>query len=141
VQAPDLWAELNREQEALTRPTEGGDEANTPFLPDELERLAAQMEALKEYVRQNAELDEAQRREIGARLDYLVSAAVRGTPRIDWWNHFVGALISLALTSVVQPHVVQSILTMAAHGVAALFGGGLARADSQLRPLSLEGFR
>jgi hypothetical protein len=60
-----------------------------------------------------------------SRLDYLVAVARQGTPRIDWWNQFVGALFTLVLSSVIPPHVFQTILSLAAHGLAALFGGAV----------------
>lgn len=123
-EAPDLWAELERERQALARPSEGGEAENTPFSLDEMKILAAQMEALKVYVGRSEELNAHQQVEVIARLDYLLEAAARGTPRIDWWHLAVGALVNLVLTSVVEPHVVQSLLTMAAHGLSALFGGG-----------------
>jgi hypothetical protein len=49
-----------------------------------------------------------------------------GTPRmgrIDWWNLFAGAVINLALAAIIPPQVVQGVLSMAAHGLGALYGG------------------
>jgi hypothetical protein len=101
--------------------------SNEPFTANELEAIGREMDALKEYVRGAFELPEDQLREIDAKLDYLKEAAARAPGRIDWWNQAVGAIINLALTSVVQPHVVEGLLSMAAHALGHLFGAGPAQ--------------
>jgi hypothetical protein len=116
--APDLWAELAQQQEALSRPSRG---ENTPFSADEMDVLRREFDALKAYVR-TLELQAGDQAEVIARLDYLVEKAAAGTPRIDWWDQLVGAVVGLWIASTVQPGTVQSILAMAAHGLAALFG-------------------
>jgi hypothetical protein len=124
LEAPGLWAELEREREVLGRPSEASPAGNTPFTADELETLRRELEALKDYVRTTTELEDGrQRAEVLARLDYLVAKAADGTPRIDWWNQVVGALFNLVITAAVQPHAFQSMIVMLAHGVATLFGG------------------
>jgi hypothetical protein len=121
VDAPDLWAELERERDALLRPTLI-EAANTPFSGEERVLISAQIRELKEYVAAAYELSADQQRELEARLDYVESAS-RRMGRFDWWNLFAGALINLVLAAIVPPHAVQAILLMAAHGLAQLFGG------------------
>ena len=45
-EAPDLWSELEQRRELFTT----GDVENTPFAPDERERIAAQLSEVKEYL-------------------------------------------------------------------------------------------
>jgi hypothetical protein len=120
IEAPDLWAELQRERSAVMGPALE-EPANTPFSSDEREIISTQIRALKEYVADAYELTAHQQRELEARLDYVEAAAGR-MGRIDWWNLFAGALINLALAAIVPVHAIQAILVMAAHGLAGLFG-------------------
>jgi len=124
VQAPDLWAELDRERNALAQPN-AGDTENTPFSPDELARISEQIAELKEYVRNAYELGHDQQRVLEARLDYVEHVAQDGMGRVDWWNLFAGALVNLVLTQIVPPGVVQALLVLAVQGLAGLFGGGM----------------
>lgn len=123
VEAPDLWGALQREREALARPgaEEGSDK---PFTPDELEVIAREMDALKAYAREAFELSNDQLREIDAKLDYLTESAGRAPRRIDWWNQAVGAFITLTVTASVHPGVAEGLLSMTAHSLGHLFGGG-----------------
>jgi len=124
VAEPDLWAELRRERAILAQPGAAGDAGNnTPFTHPELERVSQQIGELKQYVRESADLTGEHVRELEARLDYVERAAQR-MGRVDWWNLFAGALINLVLSSVIPPHAVQSLLVLAARGLAGLFGGG-----------------
>ena len=124
VETPDLWAELERERAVLARPS-ADDGQNTPFEARELEHISAQIGELKEYVRAAYDLNEAQQRELQARLDYVEGAARGWIGRVDWWNLFVGSLVNLVLTQIVPPGAVQALLVLAAHGLAGLFGGGV----------------
>jgi hypothetical protein len=124
VDAPDMWEALQRERDALSRPTTPGAGDDEPFTSAEIEEIAGQMAALKEYVREAFELNGEQLREVDAKLDYLVDAARRAPSRIDWWNQMVGALVTLTITATVHPGVVQGLLSMAAHALGHLFGAG-----------------
>jgi hypothetical protein len=122
IEAPDLWAALAQEQEILRHPT-AQIEQNTPFTADEIQTIKDEFEQLKVFVREALDTTPDEQREINAKLDYLVAAAERSPGRIDWWNQVVGVVLNLAITQVAQPGVVQSLLLMAAHGLAHLFGG------------------
>ena len=48
AEAPDLWEELQRERELLGAP-QSAEVGNTPLTPGELESVATEIQALKEY--------------------------------------------------------------------------------------------
>lgn len=123
INAPDLWGELRRERELLAQPNEAGEAENTPFTSEELARISKQIADLKTYLIESRELTQDQQLELETRLDYIERSAPR-MGRIDWWNLLTGALLNLVLTGLIPPHVVQTLLILAAHGLAGLFGGG-----------------
>jgi hypothetical protein len=93
-EAPDLWAQLQRERTAVGGPASGVE--NAPFTEDEL-GVSAQIRELKEYVRTAHDLEEGQLREIDARLDHVEHTARQGIGRVDWWNLLVGTLFNLVV--------------------------------------------
>lgn len=120
--APDLWAELQRDRERLgPAPAEA---ENTPFTPQEQLEIGRQLRETKEYIRQTYQLNAAQYSAIDARLDYFAEAASR-LGRVDWRNAFVGAFIGLILQAVLPFEPVQELLYMTLRVLAGLFGGEL----------------
>jgi len=92
--APDLWALLGS---AVERPADAV--ANTPFSAAEQEIVRAEIAALKAYIFESAQLNEAQTREVSSQLDYLANAAER-LPRLDWRNALLGVLLELMVQAV-----------------------------------------
>lgn len=123
LEAPDLWAEIQREQDVLGQFAPAAVE-NTPFTPEEQEQIARVLTEVKLYVQQTQDLPEAQLREIEARLDYLVEAATR-LPRLDWRNVLLGALLGPVVQASLPVGAVRDALAMIVRGVGQLFGTDL----------------
>lgn len=120
VDTPDLWAELEQQQELLGA-TDVEAVENTPFSPEEQRLIAEQFAEIKKYLRQTQELSEEQFRRLEAQLDYLVDAASR-MRRFDWRNAVVGALLGQVLRSVLPGETVRDVLGMLGRGLGGLFG-------------------
>ena len=119
--APDLWSELHRQREALGAGL--GEIENTPFTPEERERVTSQLTEAREYARTTLELSPTQLDRIERELDYLIAAAQRPTiGRIDWRNLLVGSLVSLVIQAAVPVQPIQHLLFVVVHGLAAVFG-------------------
>ena len=82
LEIPDLWAELQAEENLLGA---GAEEAieNTPFTPDEQAEIAGRLYELTDQARNTYSLSDAQMRALEAKIDYLVEASAR-MGRIDW---------------------------------------------------------
>jgi hypothetical protein len=100
--APDLWAELQSNKRLVASVAIGAAD-NSPFSPEEKEKIARQLTEIKTYVRRTHKLTEDQYTTIDARLDYLIDAAERGMGRIDWRNAFVGAFLGAVVQAVLPP--------------------------------------
>jgi hypothetical protein len=122
VATPDLWAELEREQEILTGARYAA-VRNTPFTPNEQTEIAEQLRRVKEFVQTTYSLSEAQRRSFEASLDEVEAAAGR-IGRKDWILLFGGAMLGAIFQGLLPPEAVQDILKMALDGVQHLLDGG-----------------
>jgi hypothetical protein len=118
ITEPDLWGELEREQKAVAelQPVE-----NTPFTPEERERIARQLGEVKEYVRKTHELSSNQFRELESRIDYLIEAADR-LPRVDWRNALVGVLLSTVVEAILPGNVVRDVIGLTLRGLGQMLG-------------------
>jgi hypothetical protein len=122
VDTPDLWAELQREHEILTG-TRYQTVENTPFTADERAEIAKQLQEIKEYAKSTLLLSIDQMSQLQERLDEAETATHR-IGRKDWRLLFLGVMLTLIVTGLVPPEVVQHLLTMALDGLDHLFGGG-----------------
>lgn len=118
-EAPDLWATLQQQPALMV----GDDVENTPFTPEELLQVTAQLNEVKETVRATLELEPGQIDRIETQLDYLIEAAGRAR-RIDWRNMLVGVLLSQVIQGLVPVRLIQHILFVVLRGLGAMFGGG-----------------
>ena len=110
VDTPDLWAELQREREALTvSPYE--DAENTPFTPAEQAEIAEQVRQVKAYVKTMSSLSEGQMASLEWKLDMLRAAAGR-MGRQDWRGVVGGAILGAIVTDLIPAEVVQHIFGM-----------------------------
>jgi hypothetical protein len=82
VDTPDLWAELQGQREVLTG-ARYEDVENTPFTPDEQTEIAQQLQQIKDFVKEEHSLSEAQMRSLEGKLDYIEAATGR-IGRKDW---------------------------------------------------------
>ncbi len=115
---PDLW----------TFPSdwdmpESQDVENTPFTTQEHDEISEQLREIKEYVKRNYELTEMQFARIEERLDEAEEASHR-MGRKDWLLLFGGVVLTLIVTDLVPPAVVEQIFTGIVHGLGHLFGSG-----------------
>jgi hypothetical protein len=117
---PDLWEELRRGKEFLTI-VQREDSANTPFTLSEQTEIADQLQKIKEYMKRAYSFSIEQAAHFDARLDAAEDASKR-MGRKDWLLLFGGALLSLILSGLAPPEVVQDVLTMTAHSLGHLFG-------------------
>lgn len=120
--APDLWAEMQRSRE-LAIEVQSADAGNTSFTQDERRQIAAQLEAIKEQVKDQFDLTSQQLARIDEWKDEVAEATER-SGRKDWRLLVYGTIINLAVTDAVPPEVARHLLTMFIHVVAQLFGGG-----------------
>jgi hypothetical protein len=116
----DLWEELRRGREFLTI-VQRGDSPNTPFTLSEQAEIADQLQEIKEYVKRVYSFSIEQAAHFDERLDAAEDASKR-MGRKDWLLLFGGALLSMILSGLAPPEVVQGILTMTAHSLGHLFG-------------------
>jgi len=107
LETPDLWAELQGATELLGANYDGVVE-NTPFTPDEQKEIARRLQEWAEHTRRTYSLSVAQMQVLGAKLDYLVSAAGR-LGRIDWRNAAVAAMLGWVLTAALPPESARDI--------------------------------
>jgi|ERR1700736_2067809 len=110
VDTPDLWAELQRDREALTvGPYE--DAENSPFTPAEQAEIAEQLRLIKDYVRTTYTFSVAQMASLDEKLDMIRAAATR-MGRQDWRVYVGGLLLGVILQDLVPADVVQHIFVM-----------------------------
>lgn len=132
VDTPDLWAELRRARGFL--PGIGDEDLeNTPFSSGAQAEIVEQVRQIKEFVRQNYSLSEAQTLSVEVKLDGIAAAA-RRMGRKDWLLMFGGVILSATLADLLPPEAVWDILAMASRGLGHLFGGGGGGAPPQLHP-------
>jgi hypothetical protein len=117
---PDLWT--LRGEVPLTGIREPVD--NTPFTPSEQEEIGARLDAIKQYTKETyPELPSQQIADIERDIDELKEATQR-VGRKDWRIMLYGTAFNMITSDLVPPHIVQSILTMAIHGLAHILGVG-----------------
>ena len=119
---PDLWEEL-RKGSALISESASPDLANTPFTVPEQEQISAQLKEIRAQVSELCSLTAEQSARMEERFDQAEEAS-RRLGRKDWILLFGGALLSLVVSAVVPPGVLQHVLAMTAQRLGHLFGGG-----------------
>jgi hypothetical protein len=119
---PDLWAEMQRNRELISE-IEQANSDNSPFTEDEQRQISAQLQEIKNQIREQFELPSEQIEQINARLDRAEEASKR-IGRKDWLLLFGGAILNLIVTDTVTPSIAGHIYTMVIQGIAHLFGGG-----------------
>jgi len=117
-ETPDLWDELGKEL-SMSDLMEG--QENTPFAPEELERITDIVDAAKRQAKETYGLPDDQLRLLGAKLDYLIEVAPHSR-RIDWLNTAVGAVAGAFAGGLLTPDVVHKVLTTLNSGLGPLFG-------------------
>lgn len=122
IEAPDLWAEAERERHLLeVGPSDIGD--NTPFDESERVLIAESLTGLRELIVHTHDLQSQQLRELDARLDYVADAATR-VGRFDWRNILLAQLVSLVFGAIIPQGALSTASRFIAHAIGHLFGGG-----------------
>jgi hypothetical protein len=91
--APDLWVELQRNRELIADIQQPGSD-NTPFTEDEQRQISAQLQEIKNQIREQFDLATEQIEHIDARLDEAEKASKR-IGRKDWLLLFGGTILNL----------------------------------------------
>ena len=108
IDAPDLWAQLQREAESLGAISDEAI-ANTPLSPAEQEEIAERLGELRRYVVTTYSLSGLQAGRLEERLDFLAAAASRDG-RKDWLLMAAGVVLSFVLGAAFPPETVRDIL-------------------------------
>ncbi len=120
--APDLWGELEKQRKLAAATAEPNDaEEDRPFLVEEQALVARQLDEIKELLIRNEQLDTEGQRRLEAGIEHLKDAS-RRMGRREWLTIFYGTVFSWALSGLVSPDNVRQAITLAAHGLAHLFG-------------------
>jgi hypothetical protein len=122
VDVPDLWGTA-RIGKAVIPGEFSPDSNNAPFTPDERVAISAQLNEIKETVKNTCKLTAEQSKQIDEKFEEAEKAS-RRMGRKDWGLLFGGAVFSLILADVITPGVAGHILIMIEHGVGHLFSGG-----------------
>ena len=119
VDTPDLWAELQREREALTvGPYD--DAENTPFTLAEQAEIAEQLRQIKNFAKVTYTLSEAQMASLDEKLDMIQAAAGR-IGRKDWQILVIGVMSTLIIDRLLPPEAVQHIFATVLQALTHLF--------------------
>ena len=121
VSSTDLWASVSRET-AIVAAQDA--ENNTPFLRDEIDRVAASIGEIREYVRTTQQLNEAHMRFVEARLGYLAEATQR-MGRKDWINMAVGVFTNIVVGVAMNPERAREFFQFIGAALAWAFSGQL----------------
>jgi hypothetical protein len=123
VNAPDLWADLDRYRPPVSAET-GFSLPNDPFSYTQVERIQTAILEIRKLLLGQAKT-EAHRQLVESKLDYLVEAAKR-QGRSDWFHTSIGVLVTLASALALAPDQSQQIwyvLKQALGGVIQLLSG------------------
>jgi hypothetical protein len=133
LETPDLWAQLQREREILSRTPDESE--NTPFTPDEQAAIVKHLDEIKEYVKNTHSLSQDQMVALEEGFDELATATKR-LGRNDWRLMFLGLVLTLIVTGTLPPDTVHGFLLMALHGLQHFFGAAAGPSPPQLPPVT-----
>lgn len=100
------------------------DPNNSPFNPEELQRVRESLESLKSQIQRDAFLAPEQFDLLSRKIDEIQSASER-MGRKDWINYVAGSLTSLCFTAAFAPEVTRKIFTAANAAFTWLFSTGI----------------
>ena len=123
---PDLWKDRDQQYQLVTNQERINEAGNAPFDASEQAQIADQIRAIKSDLNQQGALTQ----QVIAKLDEAEEASHR-LGRKDWLNLFMGILLTLIITGLVTPEMVQHVLAMTLQCIGHLFGLG----DGPPKPL------
>ena len=97
---------------------------NTPFLPEELERIAQSIDQIKTSISNRSDVTAEQLRYLSEKLDEMQEASER-LGRKDWINYALGTLTSVVITAAFDPAAAKALLRAAGLALSWVFGGGI----------------
>ena len=100
------------------------DPENTPFLPEELDRIATSIKQIRTAMLTRSDIKSDQMQYLTERLEEMRHASER-LGRKDWINYAVGTLTSIVITAAFDPTAAKALLQSASAALTWLFGGGL----------------
>ncbi len=121
VKKQNIWTGNEEAKDAFTA-AQGERAGNAPFTKDEQRQIAAQLQGVKEQLKEQFELTSEQIAHIDEKLDEAAEAAER-MGRKDWLLLFGGTVFNLIVTDTVTPSVAGQIFTTVVHGLIHLFTG------------------
>jgi hypothetical protein len=122
AETPDYWAEMQASRELITDMQRRTDADNTPFTENEQIQVAAQLQAIKDQLREQFELTNEQMEQVEQRLDEAAEASKR-MGRKDWIIYFLGTISALIITATVTGGVGEHIITMFFQAIGYLITG------------------
>jgi hypothetical protein len=122
TEAPDLWAEMQNRKEFI-EDIQRADSGNASFTEDEQRQIRAQLQKIKQQVREQFELTSEQITELDEKLEEAAEASKR-MGRKDWLIYVLGTITALIITATVEPGVGEHIFAMVIHALGHLFTGG-----------------
>jgi hypothetical protein len=132
LETPDLWAQLQREREILSRAPDAAE--NTPFTPDEQAEIVKHLDEIKEYVKNTHSLSQDQMVALEEGFKVLATATKR-VGRNDWRLMFLGLMLTPIVAGILPPDAVHGFLWMALHGLQHFFSGAGGPSPPQLPPV------
>lgn len=120
--APDLWAELQRNSQELVVGIMWADTDNTPFTKDEQRQIVVELGAFTEHVKERFDLNSEQTAHIEELRDEVAEASTR-LGRKDWKLLAYGAIVNLVVTNAVTPEIARHIFIVLIQGIAHIIGG------------------
>jgi hypothetical protein len=121
VKRQDVWTGNEQVKDAFTA-AQGEKAGNAPFTKDEQMQITAQLQGVKEQLKEQFELTSEQIAHIDERLNEAAEATER-MGRKDWLLLFGGTIFNLIVTDTVTPSVAGHIFTTVIHGLIHLFTG------------------
>jgi hypothetical protein len=107
---PDLWTTISEERKLAEGASSGND--NSPFSPDERQRLAQDIHEIKEFLARTFALNQEQAKFVDDRLHYLTEASER-LGRKDWINLTLSVLMTIIMGLAMPPDASRELLRFA----------------------------
>lgn len=122
LETPDLWSEMQQNRELIANIEQAGS-GNKPFTSDERRQISAQLQAIKERLKEQFELTNEQMEQVEERLDEAAEASSR-MGRKDWLIYLLGTITALTIAAAVPSGLGEHIFTVFIHALGHLFTAG-----------------
>ncbi|HBB96526.1 MAG TPA: hypothetical protein DC054_14155 [Blastocatellia bacterium] len=122
LEEPDLWATISEEKKLAEGASEGND--NSPLSPNEQQRLAQNIDEIKEFLAHTFALNQEQAKLVNDRFRYLTEASAR-MGRKDWINLSLSVLMTIIIGLAMPPEASRELLRFAGQVFGWLISGQL----------------